>query len=197
LIRASLDFEGKQFLTEAEQAQIEKPRREGMPEGKKLAIELGRFVIKAATSLKEKDRMKQKIHEALQGRVRKLLKEMRQERAHLAVGNYLHFRSAALSAGGMDETWGDLGRMIGKGAMQVAGQAVADGLGIKLKSGTLSRAIKAVRKKKKKYEVSRIAKKTKIARNGAALAQPIRMDRREFSKRLKASGNRLNKTSLS
>ena len=99
--------------------------------------------------------MKQKIHEALQGRVRKVLKEMRQERAHLAVGDYLHLRSAALSAGGMDETWGDLGRMIGKGALNVAGQAVADGLGIKVKSGTLSRVIKAVRKKKKKYEVSK------------------------------------------
>ena len=166
-------------------------------EGKKLAIELGRFVIKAATSLEEKAAMKQKIHEALQGRVRKVLKEMRQERAHLAVGDYLHLRSAALSAGGMDETWGDLGRMIGKGALNVAGQAVADGLGIKVKSGTLSRVIKAVRKKKKKYEVSKVGKKTKITRNADSLAEPIRMDRREFSKRLKASGNRLNKTSLS
>jgi hypothetical protein len=141
--------------------------------------------------------MKQKIHEALQGRVRKLLKEMRQERAHLAVGDYLQVRSAALSAGGMDETWGDLGRMIGKGALNVAGQAVADGLGIKVKSGTLSRVINAVRKKKSKYDVSKVGKKPKITRNAGSLAEPIRMDRREFSKRLKASGNRLNKTSLS
>ena len=78
-------------------------------EGKKLAMELGRFVIKAATSLEEKAAMKQRIHEALQARVRKVLKEMRQERAHLALGDYLHLRSAALSAGGVDETWGDLG----------------------------------------------------------------------------------------
>ena len=166
-------------------------------EGKRLAIDLGRYVIKAATSLEEKAAMKRKIHEALQCRVRKVLKEMRQERAHLTVDDYLHVRSAALSAGGMDETWGDLGRMIGKGALRVAGHAVADGLGIKVKSGTLSRVIKAVKKKKSKYEVSKVGKKPKITRSGNSLAEPIRMDRREFSKRLKASGNRLDKTSLS
>jgi hypothetical protein len=56
----------------------------------------------------------------------------------------------------VDETWGDLGRMIGKGALRVAGHAVADGLGIKVQSGTLSRIIKAVGKKKKKHEVSKV-----------------------------------------
>jgi hypothetical protein len=105
------------------------------------------------------------------------------------------FRSAALSAGGVDETWGDLGRMIGKGALRVAGQAVADGLGI-VKIGTLARVIKAVRKKKKKHEVSKVGKKPKSPSERRFSVEPIRMDRREFSKRLKASGNRLDKTSF-
>ena len=77
--------------------------------------------------LEEKAAMKRKIHEALQSRVRKVLKEMRQERAHLAVGDYLQFRSAALLAGGVDEDWRDYGRTIVKDALRL----IKHGIGIK------------------------------------------------------------------
>ena len=115
-------------------------------EGKKLAFELGQFVMKAATSLEEKAAMKRKVHEALQSRVRKVLKEMREQRSHQTLGDYLDFRRTALLAGGVDEDWRDYGRTIVKGALRL----VKHGIGIKGKSAG---ALKAVAKKKKTKKI--------------------------------------------
>jgi hypothetical protein len=162
-------------------------------EGKRLALELGQFVLKAATSLEEKAAMKKKIRESLKKRVKLVIAEMRKERSHQAIGDYLDLRRTVTD---VDETWSDFGRTIGKAALHITGHAVAHGLGLTTKKSTFSRVIGAA-KKKKKYNAAKVGKKAKIAGNAGSLAAPIKMDRREFNKRLKAAGNRLNKTSLS
>jgi hypothetical protein len=111
------------------------------PEGKKLAAELGRFVVLAATHPEREVAMKRKIHEALNRRVRQVIKETRQERAHQALGDHLDLRRAALAVGDVDEGWGDFGRKIGKGTLR----AVAHGLGIKTK-GPVKNVMAAVKK---------------------------------------------------
>jgi hypothetical protein len=104
-----------------------------------------------------------------------------------------------------DEGFADGLAAIGSAAGHAIGHAVADGFGVSGKS--VGKVIKAFRKKKKGkgYEVSKVPGKkithTPVhAASGHAHADNgnvIKMDRNEFSRKLKAAGNNTRKVSLS
>jgi hypothetical protein len=95
---------------------------------------------------------------------------------------------------GVDETFRDGIKAAGSAIGNVAAGAVADSLGVNTKK--LGAVVKAFRRKKPKFQTSKVPRAAKRLKSSEAAPSAVKMTRQDFAKNLKGSGNRLDKMSL-
>jgi hypothetical protein len=168
---------------------------------KSLAIAIAKEQLekkfKGGASAAKKKAVQQAFSIALNGVIARKMQEKRQA-----------FKSAhdLWEAPAQDEGFMDGLAALGSVTGHAIGHAVAKGLGVSGKS--VAKVIRAFRKKKngKEYQVSKVPAQKKSAHTpvhapahpaGHAGSNVVKMDRKEFSKKLKAAGNNTRKVSLS
>jgi hypothetical protein len=166
---------------------------------KALAKHIAAKVTTGRESLAHQEAARQAFRESMSERIAPMIKAatdlQRKEGLPHYLDCYAGHTAAAEAQQAHDENFLDAVKHVAKG---VASGIAQDGLGINTKA--IGRVVRALRKKKPNVIVSKVPTRTKGPKPKAtppAATEPISIDRREFAKRLKASGNRLDKTSLS
>jgi hypothetical protein len=147
-------------------------------------------------SLARQKAVKEAFAQALAERLRPMIAEMVCIQKEQAIPHYLDCCAKHTK---QDESFAAGLAAIGAAVGHTTVQAIGNGLGVDTKR--LGRIVKAFRRKKPSQTVA-VSKAPKTLKRKPKLThpvstQPIKIDRKEFAAKLRASNNRLDKTSLS
>jgi hypothetical protein len=154
-------------------------------------------VRKGQASLKTKQKVQSAFADAMKSRVAKMVAKKRDEQIELQNSYFVGYDKLPRKVG---ESFGDFAKVVAKGALRAVGRGAADGLtGNPDSFAGVEKALTALRKKKKTFDVSKAPKTTTSSarRKRPSSAMPTTMTRQDLSKHLQNTGNRLDKVSLS
>jgi hypothetical protein len=162
---------------------------------KALTKQIAARVATGKESMLHRKAVRESFQNAMSERFAPMIKAAADLQRKEGLPHYLDCYAEHMAAQQQHETFLDGVKAVGSGLGSVAARAVADGLGVNTKK--LGTVVKAFRRKKPKFQTPKLPRAAKKLKSSEPAPAAVKMTRQDFAKKLKSSGNRLDKMSLS